>query len=65
MRIVPGREFREFAAETIRKQIAERMGPAVVVSTEIHASLPRGRGGKLRAVIALRPPAAADAVEAP
>jgi len=51
VRLVPAKGFRSDTAERIRRQISERMGPSVVVSTEIHASLPRGPGGKLRAVI--------------
>jgi len=54
VRIVPSPEFRNEAAEVIRRQVAERLGPTVSVSTEIHGSLARGPGGKLRAVIALR-----------
>jgi phenylacetate-CoA ligase len=54
VRLVPASGFTPEAAEIIRRQVAERMGPSVIVSTELHASLPRGRGGKLRAVLALR-----------
>lgn len=51
IRIVPAREFDNVAEIRLVREVAARMGPGVSVVVRTVDTIPRGKGGKLRAVV--------------